>query len=153
MAESSSWKAGVACALLLAACGGGARPGGAETGPAASLASDSAPGLAAAECAAADSAGAVTLADADIAIVAEVRARSVQHREAPRAGVSFPAGTPADTVSCDTRRNLERPVRAGRTYRDVEVRYRAMFRIDTAAVLRAVADSAARAAGDTARVP
>lgn len=152
MAEPLSWKAVLACALL-AACGGGARPGGAETGPAAPLASDSLSAAAAAACAAADSAEAVTLAEADIAIVAEARARSVQHREAPRTSVSFPTGTPADTVSCDTRRNLDRPVRAGRTYRDVEVRYRAMMRIDTAAVLRAVADSAARVAGDTARVP
>ena len=151
MGGSSSWKGVLACALL-AACGGGARGGGgAETGPAASLASDSL--SAAAECAGADSADAVTLADADIAIVAEVRARSVRHREAPRTSVTFPGASPADSASCDTRRNLERPVRAGRTYRDVEVRYRAMMRIDTAAVLRAVRDSAARVAGDTARVP
>ncbi|HEX2206022.1 MAG TPA: hypothetical protein VHG91_22090 [Longimicrobium sp.] len=150
MAGTLSWKAVLAGAALLAACGGGCAHAGVSPSadPAAASASDS---LTAAACEAADSAGAVSLADADIAIVTTVRARSVQHREAPRADVSFPGATPADTVECDTRRNLDRPVRARRTYRDVEVRYRAMTRIDTAAVLRAVEDSA-RAAG-AAREP
>jgi hypothetical protein len=86
-----------------------------------------------------------------VAIVATVRARSLEHREQPRSRVGFPGAGARDTLSCDTRTNLERPVRAGRTYRDVEVRYRATVRLDTAAVLRMV--DSVTAARDTARRP
>jgi hypothetical protein len=137
--------AALAAALALAACGGG----GARSGDGAAprlAAGDSVVG--AAEC---PPDSAEDVANADIAIVATVRARSLEHREQPRSRVDFPGAGARDTLSCDTRTNLERPVRAGRTYRDVEVRYRATVRLDTAAVLRMV--DSVTAARDTARRP
>jgi hypothetical protein len=89
--------------------------------------------------------------NADVAIVATVRARSLEHRTQPKSRVDFPGAGVRDTLSCDKRTNLDRPVRAGRTYRDVEVRYRATVRLDTAAVLRMV--DSVTAARDTARRP
>ena len=136
--------------LALAACGGGARTGAeGPAGPSASAGSVEAGSAAAgaAPCAA----DTIPAAEADIAFDATVRIESLEHREAPRTRASFPGETPADTLSCDARRNLERPVRAGRTYRDVQLDYRLRVRLDTAAVLRAV-DSAA-AVPDTARRP
>lgn len=127
---------------LLSACGGsggGARP---AEGPEARQAS--------AICAAA--ADTVAAADAVIAIDATVRAEALEHRVEPRASVRFSGDTPADTLSCSERRNLDRPVRAGRTYRDVQIDYHLRVRLDTAAVFRAVADSVA-AVRDTARRP
>jgi hypothetical protein len=138
-AKLARWAAPLALLGALAACGGGARSG------------DVAPRLAAGDSASAacptDSAAP---RDADLEITATVRARSLEHRVPPRADVSFP-GTTGDTLSCDTRRNLERPVRAGRTYRDVEVRYRMSVRLDTA-LARLMGDSVA-AGRDTARSP
>jgi hypothetical protein len=136
--------------LAFAACGGGgARPGAEATaGPSAASALDVGRTAAAAPC----PADTIPAAEADIAFDATVRIESLEHRERPRTRVAFPGETPADTLSCDARRNLERPVRAGRTYRDVQLDYRLRVRLDTAAVLRAIADSAA-AVPDTARRP
>lgn len=122
--------------LLLAACGGGggARP---ADGPGA---------LTSSSCPPADSAGAVTPENADVAILATVRIDELRVEEAPRTTTELPSGPPAHIVECDERVNLERPVRAGRTYRNVEIRYRLMTRVDTAAA-RATVDSAAEAAG------
>ena len=125
----------LAAALLLAACGGASR--GAAPAAAAGMARDT---LSAA-CAAPD-----TAADAlvGIAIDATVRAKEVQFREAPRTGVRL-SGTPGTgTLSCTQRTNLPRPVRAGETYRDVEVRWRLRATTDTARLPGA--DSAAAGA-------
>ena len=141
LSRGSRSGAGALAALLaaLAACGGGggARP---AEGPGA---------LASSSCPPADSVGAVTPENADIAIIATVEIDELRVVEAPRAATEFPARTVA--VECDERRNLERPVRAGRTYRDVRIDYRLMTRVDSAAVLRALADSVA--ARDTTRRP
>jgi hypothetical protein len=126
--------------LLLAACGGGgARP---AEGPGA---------LTSSNCPPADSAGAVTPQNADVAILATVRIEQLRVEEAPRTATELPSSTPVQIVECDERVNLERPVRAGRTYRNVEIRYRLMTRIDTAAARAAVDSAVARA--DTARRP
>ncbi|HEU0053459.1 MAG TPA: hypothetical protein VFQ39_09795, partial [Longimicrobium sp.] len=77
------------------------------------------------------------VADADIAITATVRARELRHAEAPRTETRITGTALADSLSCDTRSNLERPARAGRTYRDVRIDYRLRVRIDTAAAIGA----------------
>ncbi|HEU4451600.1 MAG TPA: hypothetical protein VFR81_01030 [Longimicrobium sp.] len=136
--------AALAAGLALVACGGG----GARSGDGAAPRLAAGDSAAAAECPP-DSAEDVR--NADVAIVATVRARSLEHREPPRTRVGFPGEGARDTLSCDTRTNLERPVRARRTYRDVEVRYRATVRLDTA-LARMMADSVT-AARDTARRP
>jgi len=137
--------AALAAALALAGCGGGGARSG--DGAAPRLAAGDSAGVSA-ECPP-DSAEDVR--NADVAVVATVRARSLEHHAQPRSRVGFPGAGARDTLSCDTRSNLERPVRAGRTYRDVEVRYRATVRLDTAAVMRMV--DSATAARDTARRP
>jgi hypothetical protein len=134
MHVSRTLRAAGSAALLaaIAACGGGgARP--AEGPRADALAAADSAGRA---CPPVDSAA---LRSADIVVEATVQAREVRFREAPRGSVKFPGAGARDTLSCDVRANLDRPVRPGRTYRNVRVDYRLMVRLDSAA---APADSA-----------
>jgi len=133
---------------VLVACGGGGGGRGADGASPRAAAADTSASVAA-PCPDDSAALAEAVCQADVAIVATVRAEELRHAQAPRSSVAFPGAGARDTLSCDTRRNLDRPVRAGRTYRDVEVRYRLMVRLDS---LQVVADSAA-AARDTARRP
>jgi hypothetical protein len=112
--------AAAALAALLAGCGG-ARPGGAGEGASA---------LRSTTCPAPDTA-AIPADDAAIAVAATVRAREVRFADEPRTLVSV-RGDSAARASCDVRRGLPRPVRAGETYRDVEVRWRLAVPLDSA---------------------
>jgi hypothetical protein len=53
---------------------------------------------------------------------ASVKADRLRFRTVPRTDVTFP-GDPADSISESERENLPDEVKAGRTYRDVEVRW------------------------------
>jgi hypothetical protein len=127
-ANRGSRAAWAALLALAVACGGA----GARSAPAPQRASSDTSGAAFARAGGCPVADSAALANADIAVVADVRAQSVRFGSAPKTHVSFPGAGARDTLSCTDRENLPRPVRPGVTYRNVRVRGRIVTVFDTA---------------------
>jgi hypothetical protein len=65
----------------------------------------------------------------DIEIVARVRADEVRFDAAPHVQVRFPGSGRRDSRQVTTRKNIDKPVRPGKTYRSVFVKTRISSRL------------------------
>jgi hypothetical protein len=67
--------------------------------------------------------------DPDIEMGARVKAKRLRFKEVPETEVEFSGEPEPESESGSDRKNLPEEVEAGKTYRDVEVRWRAAARI------------------------
>jgi len=131
-------------ALLLAAlaaapaCAGARPPAGplpAAAGPVGNVAASS-------SCPPVDSVAASAPGVA-ISIRATIRADELRADSRPESSERTGGTAVRSALSCDERVNLDRPIRPGQTYRDVEIRYRLDVQIDSS-IARALARDSVR---------
>lgn len=120
------------------ACASSRPPAGplpASSGPVGGVAASS-------SCPPADSVAA-SAPGAAISIRATIRADELRADSPVESSVRTGGTAVRSAVSCDERVNLDRPVRPGQTYRDVEIRYRLDVQIDSS-IARALARDSVR---------